>query len=52
LARSIRDALLTMPETPDGRAILATLRLDGFVAALPDLFDSIAALSKRARAAG
>lgn len=52
LARSIRDALLTMPETPDGRAILATLRLDGFVAASPDLFDSIAALSKRARSAG
>ena len=52
LARSIRDALLTMPETPDGRAILATLRLDGFVAGSPDLFDSIAALSKRAQAAG
>ena len=52
LARAIRDALLTMPETADGRAILATLRLDGFVAGSPGLFDSIASLSRRARAAG
>jgi phosphonate transport system substrate-binding protein len=52
LARAIRDALLTMPETADGRAILATLRLDGFVAGSPSLFDSIAALSQRTRAAG
>lgn len=52
LARAIRDALLTMPETPDGRAILATLRLDGFVIGSSDLFDSIALLSRRARAAG
>lgn len=52
LARAIRDALLTMPETADGRAILATLRLDGFVAGSPGLFDGIAALSQRARAAG
>jgi phosphonate transport system substrate-binding protein len=52
LARAIRDALLTMPETADGRAILATLRLDGFVAGSPGLFDGIAALSRRARAAG
>jgi hypothetical protein len=41
-----------MPETGDGRAILATLRLDGFVAGSPGLFDGIAALSQRARAAG
>jgi phosphonate transport system substrate-binding protein len=52
LARAIRDALLTMPETADGRAILATLRLDGFVVGSPGLFDGIAALSRRARAAG
>lgn len=52
LARAIRDALLTMPETADGRAILATLRLDGFVAGSAELFDGIAALSRRARAAG
>jgi phosphonate transport system substrate-binding protein len=52
LARAIRDALLTMPETADGRAILATLRLDGFVAGSPGLFDGIATLSQRARAAG
>jgi phosphonate transport system substrate-binding protein len=52
LARAIRDALLTMPETADGRAILATLRLDGFVAGSAELFDGIAALSRRAGAAG
>ncbi len=52
LARAFRDALLTMPETADGRAILATLRLDGFVAGSPGLFDGIAALSRRARAGG
>lgn len=52
LVRAIRDALLTMPETADGRGILATLRLDGFVAGSPGLFDGIAVLSRRARAAG
>jgi phosphonate transport system substrate-binding protein len=52
LARAIRDALLTMPETADGRAILATLRLDGFVAGTPGLFDGIAAMSSRVRDAG
>lgn len=52
LAREIRDALMTMPATADGRAILATLRLDGFVAGSPGLFDSIATLSRRARADG
>jgi phosphonate transport system substrate-binding protein len=52
LVRAIRDALLTMPETADGRGILATLRLDGFVAGSPGLFDGIAALGRRARAAG
>jgi phosphonate transport system substrate-binding protein len=52
LTRAIRGALLTMPETTDGRAILATLRLDGFVAGSPGLFDGIAALSRRAGAAG
>ena len=52
LARAIRDALLTMPETADGRAILATLRLDGFTPAAPGLFDGIAAMSSRVRDAG
>lgn len=52
LTRAIRDALLTMPQTADGRAILATLRLDGFVPGSPALFDGIAAISQRARAAG
>ena len=52
LTRAIRDALLTMPQTADGRAILATLRLDGFVPGSPGLFDGIAAISQRARAAG
>ena len=52
LARAIRDALLTMPETADGRAILATLRLDGFVPGQAGLFDGIATLSQRVREAG
>lgn len=52
LARAIRGALLTMPETEDGRAILATLRLDGFVTPEADLFDGIATLSRRLREAG
>jgi phosphonate transport system substrate-binding protein len=52
LARAIRGALLTMPETEDGRAILATLRLDGFAAPAAGLFDGIAALSRRVREAG
>lgn len=52
LARAIRDALLTMPETADGRGILATLRLDGFAPPTPGLFDGIAALSQRVKEAG
>lgn len=52
LTRAIRDALMTMPQTEDGRAILATLRLDGFVEPTPGLFDGIAALSRRVREAG
>ncbi len=52
LARALRGALLTMPQTEDGRAILATLRLDGFAAPAPGLFDGIAALSRRVREAG
>lgn len=52
LREALRQALLTMPTTDDGRAILATLRLDGFVPGSPALFDDIAALSRRARAAG
>lgn len=51
LRDALRDALLTMPDTTEGRAILGTLRLDGFVPGSPALFDSIAALT-RARAAG
>jgi len=52
LARALRGALLTMPETEDGRAILATLRLDGFAPPTAGLFDGIAALSRRVREAG
>jgi phosphonate transport system substrate-binding protein len=44
LSQAFRSALLAMPEDPIGRQILATLRLDGFSAEKPELFDSIAAL--------
>jgi phosphonate transport system substrate-binding protein len=40
--RAIADALLSMPEDPVGRAVLAELRLDGFTAGSAALFDGIA----------
>ena len=52
LRRAIRQALLAMPEDPIGRAILSTLRLDGFVEADPALFASIEAMWLRTRDAG
>lgn len=39
-------ALHAMPETPDGAAVLAELRLDRFVAGEPRLFDGIAAMAR------
>jgi len=49
----LREALLGMAEDPQGRAVLAHLRLDGFAPASPDLFGSIAANARMvARALG
>jgi len=52
LRRGIRQALLAMPQDPTGRAILSTLRLDGFAEADPSLFASIEAMWLRTRDAG
>ncbi|NYZ14826.1 PhnD/SsuA/transferrin family substrate-binding protein [Azospirillum sp. RWY-5-1] len=43
--RMIGEALLGMPSDPVGRAVLRTLRLDGFVVTAPSLFDPIAAMN-------
>lgn len=40
---ALKNALLRMPEDANGRAVLAMLRLDGFSAEEPALFDTIAA---------
>jgi phosphonate transport system substrate-binding protein len=40
---TLRAALLTMPDSAVGQAILEILRLDGFTRAEPSLFDGIAA---------
>lgn len=54
LRQAFRSALLAMPEDATGRAILATLRLDGFVTGDDggDLFASIAEMWQRTRDAG
>jgi phosphonate transport system substrate-binding protein len=52
LGSAIRDALIDMASDASGRAILSTLRLDGFIAGEASLFDDIAALWKRAQEAG
>ena len=39
----LKDALTAMDRHEDGRKVLALLRLDGFVATEPALFDTIAA---------
>lgn len=51
LAR-LRDALLSMGEHQEGRKVLELLRLDGFVAVAPDLFDTIAAKVEAVRRFG
>ncbi|WP_439580424.1 substrate-binding domain-containing protein [Elioraea sp.] len=48
--RALAEALARMPDHPVGRAVLATLQLDGFAAAEPALFDSIARMSAVVRA--
>lgn len=52
LAKAIRSALIDMAAEQNGRSILETLRLDGFVAGDASLFDGIATLWKRAQEAG
>ena len=44
--RALADALERMGQSPQGRAVLALLQLDGFPRAQPDLFDGIAALAR------
>lgn len=50
--RRLRNALLSMAEDPEGRKVLGLLRLDGFVAAEPSLFDAIAAKVETVRQFG
>lgn len=45
--RGFGDALFGMPASAAGRALLAELRLDGFVDADASLFDSIAAMARQ-----
>lgn len=52
LRNAIAAALISMPDDPNGRAILGMLRLDGFVAGEASLFDSIAEHWKRAQEFG
>jgi phosphonate transport system substrate-binding protein len=52
LRNAIAAALISMPDDPNGRAILGILRLDGFVAGEASLFDSIAEHWKRAQEFG
>lgn len=44
---ALRKALGEMSRDPDGRAVLAMLRLDGFSEESPSLFDPIAAMMRR-----
>ena len=48
----LKNALLSMHEKPVGRDLLALLRLDGFAAEPPSLFDSIAANMNLVRGLG
>lgn len=53
--RSVEDlakAFLTMPNVEAGRRVLSALRLDGFVASDPSLFDTIAAKVEHIRRVG
>jgi phosphonate transport system substrate-binding protein len=49
---ALTAALLAMAEAPDGRAVLAMLRLDGFSTEPASLFDAIAAKAALVAAAG
>jgi phosphonate transport system substrate-binding protein len=50
LVLAIRDALVTMDKSEDGRRLLATLRLDGFTHGNMDLFSGIAAKYREVQA--
>jgi phosphonate transport system substrate-binding protein len=52
VAQAIASALVEIDRSAIGRTILATLRLDGFTAPEPLLFDGIMDLSRRARIDG
>ena len=47
--QQFRSALLDMPADAEGRELLHLLRLDGFVAGQPSLFDEIARMAARVR---
>lgn len=49
---ALTAALLAMADDPDGRAVLAMLRLDGFASEPASLFDTIAAKAALVAAAG
>lgn len=52
VARALRAALAGMADAADGKVILATLRLDGFVDGRPEMFDGIAELLRQAERVG
>lgn len=49
---ALRQALLEMHESPDGRDVLNILKLDGFVQGSPDLFQGIAEKVRQVRSFG
>lgn len=50
--RALQQALISMGDDPEGEKVLALLRLDGFVATDPSLFDTIAAKVETVRQFG
>ncbi|MCM0019465.1 MAG: PhnD/SsuA/transferrin family substrate-binding protein [Tagaea sp.] len=52
VARALREALAGMAGAEDGKAILGTLRLDGFVDGRAEMFDGIAELLRQAERVG
>jgi len=49
---ALTSALMEMNDDPDGRAVLALLKLDRFIPGSPDLYDTIAAKAALVSAAG
>jgi phosphonate transport system substrate-binding protein len=50
--KALQQALISMEADPEGKKVLALLRLDGFVATDPSLFDTIAAKVETVRQFG